>query len=55
MENSLFMVIMFPDNRAETVRKMQAIMQFIDELNSLTRDPDASAGVKFLDDDDLPF
>ena len=55
MENSLFMVIMFPDNRAETVRKMQAVMQFIDELNGSIHDPDADTGVTYLDDDDLPF
>ncbi len=31
MENKVFMVLVFPDFGADTMKKMQAIMRFMDE------------------------
>ena len=55
MENDIFMVFLFPGNHAETVWKMQAIMQFIDELGGFIIDPDEGTDDRILDDNDLPF
>ena len=55
MENNMYMVIMFPDSSAETVRKTQAIMQFIDGLGGFIFDHDEDTDDGFLDDSDLPF
>ena len=48
MENSIFMVILFPDNHVEAILKMQAVMQFIDELGGLIIDPDEETDGSFL-------
>jgi len=55
MESSIFMVILFPDNHAETIRKMQAVMQFIDELGGFIIEPDEDTDDSFFNDNNLPF
>ena len=55
MENCMFLMIMFPDSSSETVRKIQTVMDFIDELGGFIIDQDDDTDDCFIDEDDLPF
>ena len=55
MENGMFLMIMFPDSSEETVRKIQTVMELIDELGGFIVDQDEDTDDCFIDEDDLPF
>ena len=55
MENCMFLMIMFPDSSSETVRKIQTVMDFIDELGGFIVDQDEDTDDCLIDEDDFPF
>jgi len=58
MKNSTVMIIMFPDNSEETVRKMQVIARVINNGGAIFIEPDETENAGFIDwsdDDELPM
>ena len=58
MKNSTVMIIMFPDNSEETVRRMQDIARVINSGGTIIVEPDETENDGFIDwsdDDELPM